>query len=287
MAGAADPLRADLRPEAVSRAARRRWSPPWSAARSPATGPDRSGTIAGAPGRRALARREPTPALVEAVDAALVLLADHELATSTMAVRVAASTRADLYDAVLAGLGTIAGPLHGGASQLAYAPAGRRRARRASSGRSTTPCAGSGVLPGFGHTVYSDGDPRFPVLLARFEALAAPGQRRAGGRPGGAGRRPRIPPPNVDLALAALRLAAGLPSDAGRTLFTVARVAGWVAHYLEELRRAPAALPGPGRLRRRPGRTGREPDPCPTRPLGPVRSGHDPPRPQPRPDRAS
>ena len=54
------------------------------------------------------------------VNTALVLLADHELATSTVAVRVAASTRADLYDAVLAGLGTMAGPLHGGASQLAY-----------------------------------------------------------------------------------------------------------------------------------------------------------------------
>ena len=63
---------------------------------------------------------EPDAELVRAVNAALVLLADHELATSTVAVRVAASTRADLYDAVLAGLGVVAGPLHGGASQLAY-----------------------------------------------------------------------------------------------------------------------------------------------------------------------
>ena len=55
-----------------------------------------------------------------AVNAALVLLADHELATSTMAVRVAASVRADPYDALLAGLATLAGPLHGGASQQAY-----------------------------------------------------------------------------------------------------------------------------------------------------------------------
>ena len=47
-------------------------------------------------------------------------MADHELATSTMAVRMAASTRADLYDALLAGLATMAGPLHGGASQRAY-----------------------------------------------------------------------------------------------------------------------------------------------------------------------
>ena len=54
------------------------------------------------------------------MNAALVLMADHELATSTMAVRVAASVRADPYDALLAGLATLAGPLHGGASQQAY-----------------------------------------------------------------------------------------------------------------------------------------------------------------------
>ena len=47
-------------------------------------------------------------------------MADHELATSTMAVRVAASVRSDPYDALLAGLATLAGPLHGGASQQAY-----------------------------------------------------------------------------------------------------------------------------------------------------------------------
>ena len=111
--GAADTLRSDLRPESVVRTARRVIT-----------------TLAGAPGIEAepgepLSRRLATscstvplrPAVADAVRVAMVLLADHELATSTLAVRVAASTRADLYDALLAGLGTVAGPLHGSAAR--------------------------------------------------------------------------------------------------------------------------------------------------------------------------
>ena len=97
---------------------------------------------------------------VAAVNAALILLADHELATSTMAVRIAASVRADPYDAFLAGLVTLAGPLHGGASQQAYellAMAERDGAARALD----DVVRDRGIVPGFGHTVYKSGDPRF------------------------------------------------------------------------------------------------------------------------------
>ena len=83
-----------------------------------ADGIDRPGSMA----ERLAAKLSPAPtgALVRSINAALVLMADHELATSTLAVRLAASTHADLSEALSAGLGTIAGPLHGGASQLAY-----------------------------------------------------------------------------------------------------------------------------------------------------------------------
>ena len=119
----------------------------------------------------------------------MVLMADHELATSTMAVRMAASTRADIYDAVLAGLGTIAGPLHGGASQLAYSllvDAERDGVERALDDT----LRWQGVLPGFGHTVYKHGDARFdrapPAVRATGRARtgrAGPLARRAGRRP--------------------------------------------------------------------------------------------------------
>ena len=94
------------------------------------------------------------------------------------------------------------------------------------------------MLPGFGHTVYKHGDARFAVLLDLFEALADDASD-GWWRPSSAWPPPTDPPPNVDLGLAAIAWAAGMPPDAGRTLFTVARVAGWVAHYLEELRERP------------------------------------------------
>ena len=96
------------------------------------------------------------PGAADALDAALVLLADHELATSTVAVRVAASTRADLYDAVSAGLGTLGGPLHGGASQLAHSLL--VDAERLGPDRALNEILRwQGMLPGFGHTVYQAG----------------------------------------------------------------------------------------------------------------------------------
>jgi citrate synthase len=96
-----------------------------------------------------------------------------------------------------------------------------------------------GALAGFGHTVYRDGDPRFTVLLERFEELASDEQVQMVRALIGLAADHTIPPPNVDLGLAAMAWAAGMPPDAGQTLFAVARVAGWVAHYLEELGERP------------------------------------------------
>jgi len=181
---------------------------------------------------------EPDTALVRAVNAALILLADHELATSTVAVRVAASTRADLYDALLAGLGVMAGPLHGGASQLAYglmSDAERVGAERALDDT----LRWQHRLPGFGHAVYRGIDPRFTVLKGLVDDLWPLERRRVlDGLLALAAAR-HIPGPNVDLGLAALTRAAGMPEDGGRTIFTIARVAGWTAHYLEELEERP------------------------------------------------
>ena len=157
--GASDPLRSDRRPAAV--AARgppvRRRADRRGRARLPA-GEGAGSSIAARLAARLTATADAVPAA--AVNAALVLMADHELATSTMAVRLAASVRADPYDALLAGLATLAGPLHGGASQQAYellVVAERDGAARALD----DVLREQGRLPGFGHTVYKSGDPRF------------------------------------------------------------------------------------------------------------------------------
>jgi citrate synthase len=249
MAGAHDRLRSDLRPEVVTATTARLSATMVAALSRPGSGsPEPEVALVLADGVRrpdALAARltvrlsaRPTEALVGAVNAALVLLADHELATSTMAVRVAASTRADPYDAVLAGMGTLAGPLHGGASQQAYSlllEASHGGAERALN----ETLRWQGILPGFGHSVYKQGDARFGVLLALFEAMAPAEDVAMVHTLVSLAAEHHLPPPNVDLALAALAWSGGMPPDAGRTLFTVARLAGWTAHYLEELEERP------------------------------------------------
>ena len=246
MAGARDPLHADLRPEAVTRAARRLAGSMVAVVGETVTAQTVTGqTVTADDGESSMAARlasalssAPTPEQVRAVNAALVLMADHELATSTMAVRMAASTRADIYDALLAGLGTIAGPLHGGASRLAYsllADAERFGAPRALD----ETLRWQGVLPGFGHSVYKNGDARAAVLFDLFESMADPAHIEVVRSVIALASAHTIPLPNVDLAMAAISWSAGMPPEAGQILFTVARVVGWVAHYLEELGERP------------------------------------------------
>jgi citrate synthase len=251
MAGALNPLRADLRPEAVVRTARRLAAslvealPPATDERGGTAGPARPPgegppLLTGSMADRLALRLAPAPseALVRWVNAAMVLLADHELATSTVAVRVAASTRADVCDSLLAGLGTLSGPLHGGASQLAYSllvEAERRGVERALDDT----LRWQGVVPGFGHSVYKNGDARFGVLHGLFDGLAPPEKIELVHSLISLAEQHSIPLPNVDLALAAVAWATGMPPDSGSTLFAVARLAGWVAHYLEELDERP------------------------------------------------
>ncbi|HMD46282.1 MAG TPA: citrate/2-methylcitrate synthase [Acidimicrobiales bacterium] len=244
MAGASDPLRSDLRPEAVARAAARLIATLVDAVPPPAAGarlvldggPAPSGSIA----QRLAGRLSGTASgdLTRAVNAALVLLADHELATSTVAVRLAASTRADLYAAVLAGLATISGPLHGAASSLAHALLVRAEADGVERALDET-LRWQGLLPGFGQALYEDGDPRATVLLRCAGPLGTPARRDLVAAVVDLARRQGLPPPNVDLGLAAVTYTAGLAPDAGRTLFTLARVAGWAAHFTEELGEPP------------------------------------------------
>jgi citrate synthase len=236
LCGASDPLRADLRPPSVLRSARR-----VIAALTDVVGPGPDGGDAASPIALRLAHRlgvADPDAVAVALNGALVLMADHELATSTMAVRVAASAQADIYDALLAGLVTLAGPLHGGASQLAYELL--VVAERDGTARALNDVLGQqGRLPGFGHMVYKEGDARFDALMALVDPLLSPERRALVAEVVDLGRANSVPLPNCDLALAALSWGTGMAPDTGRTIFAIARVAGWTAHYLEELSERP------------------------------------------------
>ena len=156
----------------------------------------------------------PTPQRLRALDTALVLLADHELAASTVAARVAASTWAPPLDCVVAGLATHAGVLHGGISRdVEVALRDGRRPRG-----------------GFGHGVYRERDPRAEVLLPIVEAIT-PARRWSRIDAAVRGGEPFA---NVDLAIAALAVGGDMIPGAAEVVFAVARIAGWLAHAAEE-----------------------------------------------------
>ena len=186
-----------------------------------------------------LSPRRPPPGLLGVVNAALVLLADHELAASTLAVRVAASTHAHPTATVTAGLGALSGSLHGGASKLCRQM--MDDASQVGAPRAVTSMVASGRrIPGFGHRVYVDADPRAVVLLELLRRAA--GQTRAMAMVDDVHDEvaKRIDhPPNVDFSLAALSLVAGMPADGGEAIMSIARIAGWLAHAIEEYGEAP------------------------------------------------
>ena len=158
----------------------------------------------------------------------LVLLADHEITSSAFSARITASTGASLPACLLAGLTTFSGPLHGDAS-------GRVRTlfdevERSGPDAVVDRYLSSAVpIPGFGHPIYPDGDPRAAALMADFEppkpiarlierVVALTGQ-----------------PPTIDVALAALAARFKLRGDAAFALFAVARSVGLLAHAMEQL----------------------------------------------------
>lgn len=174
------------------------------------------------------------------VRAALVLCADHELNVSAFAARVVASTGAHLHATVCAGLAALSGPRHGGATARAYA-----LIKDAAAAEAHTPGAARSFiaerlqrgddLPGFGHALYPHGDPRAAELLARLrtqhadthamrelDALLAAADTTSGQRP------------NIDLMLAAICHVHGLPATPALVMFAAGRLAGWLAHALEQ-----------------------------------------------------
>ena len=245
IAAATDPLRFDLNPDSVRAAAAGLLAVMVEALPRRGDGvrpaPDPSSPIA----RRLwskLTDKPPTEHGIKALNAALIVLADHDLAVSTLAGRVAASARAHPYAVVSAALGAFDGPLHGAAGSHAY----RLVADALRSGDPVATYADrlrtQGRVEGFGHAAYPDGDPRARILLALLDAAGAEfpahvrdvadGLRAAASRRG-PGR------PNVDFALPLLAHTYDMVPDAGEVIFIVARTVGWIAHALEEYEEPP------------------------------------------------
>jgi citrate synthase len=188
-----------------------------------------------------LTGERPDALAVRAFDVALTLHADHELNASTFAGRVAAATLTDIYSAVVAAIGTLKGPLHGGANaevmkmllELGETASGERiddvvRGKLARKEK----------IPGFGHRVYRTEDPRATHLRQMSREL---GERA--GRTAWFEMSQRIEAlvkgekklnPNVDFYSASMYYTLGIPIDLYTPIFAVSRMSGWTAHILEQ-----------------------------------------------------
>ncbi|MEU8838371.1 citrate synthase [Streptomyces roseus] len=243
-AAVTDPLRFDLSEEAVLGSAR--CLVPTLVGALPEVG------AAGWRGDGRLARQlwsrltaqEPDPDALAVLDLALTLLIDHDLAASTLAVRVAASARAHPYAAVSAGLGALEGPLHGAAGRLAHRMLVEALERGGAAPVVADHLRAGRRVPGLGHRLYEGEDPRATALFARLEGVPQAGPALAAAREvvaTAAARRGGLHA-NVDLALAVLTVSCGMPAEAGETVFAVSRTAGWMAHALEEYQERPLRM---------------------------------------------
>ncbi|MFF4320763.1 citrate synthase [Streptomyces sp. NPDC001568] len=240
-AAVTDPLRFDLSEEAVLGSARS--LVPTLAGALPERGPAAGD---GAPVARELWSRltaaDPEPRALEVLDLALGLLTDHDLAASTLAVRVAASARAHPYAAVSAGLGALEGPLHGAAGRLAHRMLVEVLERGGAAPVVAEYLRAGRPVPGLGHRLYRGEDPRAGALFGRLGDLPQAAPALGAARDVAAVMARHGLHANVDLALAVLTVSCGMRAEAGETVFAVARTAGWIAHALEEYQERPLRM---------------------------------------------
>ena len=188
-----------------------------------------------------LTGNRPNATAIKAFDVALVLHADHELNASTFAARVAAATLTDIYSAVVAAIGALKGPLHGGANaevmklllELGQTATGER-VDEVIRGK----LARKEKIPGFGHRVYTTEDPRATHLRQMSQDLG----KRAGStawfdmsqRIEALVKGEKKLNPNVDFYSASTYYTLGIPVDLYTPIFAVSRMSGWTAHVLEQ-----------------------------------------------------
>ena len=181
----------------------------------------------------------PDPTSVRAVEIVLILHADHELNASTFAARVTAATLADVHSAITSAIGTLKGPLHGGANEAVM----RMLLQIGDPARAVSAVAemlaAKKKIPGFGHRVYKTEDPRATHLRRMSEEL---GTRRGERKWFDMSRaiekymlEQRHIYANVDFYSATVYYSLGIPLDLFTPVFAVSRISGWTAHVLEQL----------------------------------------------------
>ncbi len=183
--------------------------------------------------------KEADPAFAKALDSYLVMLADHELNASTFTARVTASTLSDYYSAITSAIGALKGPLHGGANEQVLKMLLEIKEVSHVENYVKKAFLEKKKIMGFGHRVYKVLDPRSPLLKEisknickkthnetlfeiseKLEAMVVSAKKL---------------PSNVDFFSATLLYSIGIPADLFTPMFVMSRLAGWSAHYMEQV----------------------------------------------------
>jgi citrate synthase len=168
------------------------------------------------------------------LDSALILSADHELNVSTFTARCVASSEATPYAAVMAGLAALQGAKHGGQTELVEAFLREVEVSGDLRGAIAARLKRGESVPGFGHSLYPDGDPRGAELL-RITARACSGRPVALSHAVAKEALNLVDErPTLDFGLVTLARALGLPPGAAIALFAIGRTVGWVGHAIEQ-----------------------------------------------------
>jgi 2-methylcitrate synthase len=202
-----------------------------------------------------LHQRKPGKLERDMMNVSLILYAEHEFNASTFAARVTAATLADFYSAITTAIGTLRGPLHGGANEAAMELIRQFKSPDEAEQRLLDMLAKKAKIMGFGHRVYTDCDPRSDIIKAWSHQLAESKHElllyQVSERIETVMRREKKLFPNLDFYSASAYHYGGVPTSLFTPIFVMSRITGWSAHIFEQradnrLIRPTSEYTGPG-----------------------------------------